>query len=98
MKKRNINVERLFAAARTAPTDSLEPMPEYLKTRVLAHAFAEPAANDLLSSLSAALRLGLGLALATMIACIAWNYRDLGTQPDDAVELANMGAHLDLQL
>ncbi len=97
MKRREIDLERLFAAARTAPVEAVEPMPEYLKTRIWARSRTERKGDFLLNA-GAALRLGLGLAFGVMIACIVLNYNDLELKPSNDVELANVGAYLDLQL
>lgn len=97
MKGREVKIERLLAAARTAPAPIVEPMPEYLQTRILAHC-RENRPGDLFQSLAGALRLGLGAAFAIMIICVAWNYRDLALQPSNDVELVNVESHLDSQL
>ena len=95
MKRLELNIDRLFEAARKAPAPAVEPMPAYLPTRVLAQLRAEPRPNDLLVAWGRALKLGLGLAVAIMVACVAWNYRDLSLQPQNFLELATLRAHLD---
>ncbi len=97
MKGREVKLERLLAAARTAPVQTPEPMPEYLKTRILAQSrSARP--TDFLQALGGALRLGLGAAFVIMVVCVAWNYHHLSLQPSNDVELVNVESHLDLQL
>ncbi len=92
-----VKIEQLFQAAKAAPAPVIEPMPPYLQTRILA-ASSTQAGRDLVQSLATGLRLGLGLAFVVMLACVAWNYRDLSFQPDNDVELVNVEAHLDWQL
>ena len=67
MKGRRIKVERLFAAARTAPAEAFEPMPDYLKTRILALVSEEERTPDLGLVLTRLLRWGVGLAVSFMI-------------------------------
>jgi hypothetical protein len=98
MKGQRIKVERLFAAARTAPAEALDPMPDYLQSRILARASAEDSMPDLGLVLTRVLRWGASLAVSIMIACVAWNYHDLKLQPDNDVELVNIRAHLDFEL
>jgi len=98
MKRRQVDLDRLLAAARKAPVQALEPMPAHLPTRVLAQLRSEPQTNELLVAWGRALRVGLGLALAIMLACVAWNYRDLSLAPQNFLELATLRANLDSDL
>jgi hypothetical protein len=92
-----VKIEQLLKVAMAAPAPAIEPMPQYLQTRILA-SFPAQSGRDLMPSLAVGLRLGLGLAFAIMIACLAWNYQDLSLQPDNDIELATVEAHLDMQL
>ena len=92
-----VKIEQLFQAAKGAPAPAIEPMPTYLQTRILASC-SNQGGRDLTQALATGLRLGLGVAFAVMLACVAYNYGDLSFQPDNFVELTNVEAYLDWQL
>jgi hypothetical protein len=98
MKRLKLQIDRLFEAARKAPARADEPMPAYLPTRVFARLQAEQRPNEILLAWGRALKVGLGLAVAIMLACVAWNYSDLSLQPENFQELATVRANLDSDL
>jgi len=98
-----LKIERLFEAAKAAPASVTEPMPEALKIRVLAQWSRESesplsSVMDLFPTLRQVCRVGLGFAVAVMLACLAWSYSDLTHEPETFVEAATLSAHSDLQL
>ena len=76
MKNRDVKLERLLEAARSAPApDAADEMPAPLKTRVLAHWRSRPDDADWLS-LASLFRTALACAGMAMLLCVAWNQLD----------------------
>lgn len=86
-------LHRLFSAARTAPAGPADAMPDYLKTRVLAHWRAN--ADDLAGLwMSLLCRRALVCAAVIMAASLAWAVAT--DEPDDEVTLATYELRADL--
>lgn len=97
MKMREV-LNRLLHAAKAAPAVEPEPMPEHLKTRILARCAAQTGIVDVLPAMQRVFRLGLGVGVAIMLVCSVWSYHAVLDQPDDDIELATANAQLDPQL
>lgn len=77
MKNRDVKLERLFEAARTAPAPDAPPeMPAHLKTRVLAHWRSDADESAGWLSLAALYRNALVCAGLAMLLCVVWNQLD----------------------
>ena len=96
MNRHKLKLQRLFEAARRVPSRPIEPMPEYLKTRVLAHWRSDSQADDSLLLLSLLFRRALIGAALVMFVCIVWSYQGLITQPDNEIALVNYELREDL--
>ncbi len=98
MKTAKIQLNRLFEAARGAPAEAPETMPDYLKTRIVAHCRAATGAGaELIPSIGLIFRLGLAMACVIMLGCMAWSYSDLTYQPNSDLEYATLSVNLELQ-
>jgi hypothetical protein len=76
MKNRDVKLERLFEAARSAPAPSpADEMPAHLKTRVLAHWRTRSDDAGWLS-LASLYRNALVCAGLAMLLCVVWNQLD----------------------
>ena len=88
MNDSDLKLNRLFAAARSAPpARETGAMPGPLKTRVLAHwraAAAEPG-----RSLALVFRAALVCAAIVMLVSVAWSFGDLTQDPESDVAIAN---------
>jgi hypothetical protein len=90
MKQFEGKLERLFEIARlTPPEKDAGPMPDYLKTRILAHWRASPAREPAPRSLALVFRLSLACATIVMLGSVAWSYDELTHDPDNEVAIAN---------
>jgi len=90
MKRFKGKLERLFDIALRAPTDhEAEPMPQYLKTRILAHWRASRVSEPVSRSLAGVFRLSLACATIVMLGSLAWSYDELTHDPQNEVEIAN---------
>jgi hypothetical protein len=79
-------LERLFEIARRArPPEDLEPMPGYLKSRVLTHWRRPPVQQ----STTLVFRLALACATIVMLGTLAWSYEALTQDTDNEVAIAN---------
>ena len=93
MNQPESRLQRLVAAARTAPAEPAEAMPNHLKTRILAHwrTHAEDHARLWMSLLC---RRALVCAAIIMAASVAWSVAT--DEPDDEVTLATYELRADL--
>lgn len=76
MKNRDLKLERLFEAARSAPAPAVEEMSAHLKTRVLAHWRSRTEDDAGWLSLASLFRRALACAGLAMLLCVAWNQLD----------------------
>ncbi len=77
MKNRDLKLERLLAAARSAPAPAAaDEMSAHLQTRVLAHWRSQPEAAAGWRSLASLFRGALACAALAMLLCVAWNQFD----------------------
>jgi hypothetical protein len=76
MKNRDSKLDRLFAAARSAPVPAVEEMPARLQARVLAHWRSGPDEDAGWLSLTSLCRTALVCAGLAMLLCVAWNQFD----------------------
>jgi len=79
------NLGRLFRAARGASRPALGPMPERLKSRILARWRSRPDIDDSLIQIALLFRRALIGAMLIMLACIVWSYEDQSADDDIAV-------------
>ena len=96
MKRYQLRLRRLFKAARSAPAQPVDSMPDYLQTRILAHWLADAQPEDSLRLLGLFFRRALIGAALIMFVCIAWSYHGLTTQPDSEIALVNYEVQEDL--
>jgi hypothetical protein len=87
---------RLFRAAQRAPVLSSEPMPENLKTRILAHWRSGGQAEEHFVLLALLFRRALIGAAVVMFLCVVWSYQGLISPPENDVALANYELREDL--
>ena len=84
MKDRELKLNRLFQAARSAPTpDVPDGMPAHLKTRVLAHWRSEGARESGWLSLASLFHRALACATLAMMVCLVWSYTGYSDQGID---------------
>jgi hypothetical protein len=77
MKNRDLKLERLFAAARSAPAPAAaDELSAHLQTRVLAHWRSASEADAGWLSLASLFRTALACAGLAMLLCVAWNQLD----------------------
>lgn len=97
---RQVKIEQLFQAAKAAPASAEQPMPEYLKTRVLAQLGETDAmllsTMDLFPGLRLVFRWGLGIAVGVMLGCLAWSYNDLTDEPLSYIDVATIDTHMEV--
>jgi hypothetical protein len=79
----------LFQAARVAPQQAPEPMPERLQTRILARWRSGAGADDFMTGLGVIFRRALIGAGVVMLFCIAWSYQGLISPPENDLALGN---------
>ena len=94
MKNNDIPLDRLFKAARAArPAPDRgkipEPMPAYLKARVLAHWRSGGAVDDLGLMLVGWFRRALVCGAIAMAISYAWSYGPLPQEPRNYEDIAN---------
>ena len=88
MKDRELKLNRLFQAARSAPTpDVPDGMPAHLKTRVLAHWRSEWARESGWLPLASLFHRALACATLAMMVCLVWSY--LGYTDQGVTEFAS---------
>jgi len=96
MKRYDLRLRRLFKAACRTPEPAIDPMPDHLQTRILAHWRAGARPEDSLLLLGLFFRRALIGAALVMFVCIAWSYHGLTTQPDSEIALVNYEVQEDL--
>ncbi len=89
-----LTLHRLIRAARSASEQSIETMPEHLKTRILARWRAGDQSDH--SFLLSLFRRGLIGAAFIMLACILWSFDGLIDPPENDIALANYELREDL--
>ena len=89
MRTREDRLRRLFEVVKSAPEESPAALPEYLKTRVLAHWRTGTLAGDTWSALAALFRRALLCACIAMAVCVAWSYGELTQAPDNDLAIAS---------
>ena len=88
MSDSEVKLNRLFQAARSAPSEEIAgPMPAHLKTRVLAHWRSEGARESGWLSVASLFRRALACATLAMLVCLVWSY--LGYSEQNVVEFAS---------
>ncbi|HEY2951406.1 MAG TPA: hypothetical protein VGK40_02420 [Verrucomicrobiae bacterium] len=89
MNEPEVQLNRLFAAARRAPpAEEAAAMPGPLKTRVLAH-WRAAAAAEAGRSLALVFRTALVCAAIVMLVSVAWSFGELTHDPENEVAIAN---------
>jgi hypothetical protein len=89
MSEPEMQLNRLFAAARMAPpADEAAAMPGPLQTRVLAH-WRAAAAAEAGRSLALVFRAALVGAAIVMLLSVAWSFGVLTHDPENEVAIAN---------
>lgn len=96
MKRRDVQLERLFAAARGAPREIIEPMPADLQARILARWRPGDAAEDALQSLLRLCRRALVCAAMVMVLSIAWALGDPSAETWNDLAVANYELRVDV--
>jgi len=95
MNRHEMMLLRLFRAARLTAPLSVGPMPESLKTRILAHWRSSGAAEEHFLLLALLFRRALIGAAIVMFFCVVWSYRAYHP-PQNDVALANYELREDL--
>lgn len=96
MRTRDDSLHRLFNAARGVDELPPTPMPERLKTRVLAHWRSGRPAGDAWTGLVLVFRRALICAGIAMTVCVAWSYSELTRVPDNDLAIANYELRTDV--
>lgn len=95
MNKNEVQLNRLLMAAKAVPSlEATGGMPAHLKTRVLAHWRAVPAADELGRGLALIFRNAFMCAALIMFVSIAWSFNT--QEPDPEMALANYELQEDL--
>jgi hypothetical protein len=97
-----VKIDKLFQAAKAAPATVAEPMPDYLKARVLAQWGGGDAlllsAVDMFPSLYLVFRWAMGIAAAVMLGCLVWSYHDLTYEPQTYLDVATIDTHAEVDM
>ncbi|HZO84156.1 MAG TPA: hypothetical protein VFC26_03030 [Verrucomicrobiae bacterium] len=96
MKREDIPLERLFAAAREVETAPAVEMPPHLAGRVIAHWRAGACKEDSWQMLALIFRRALVCAGVVMLFSLAWGYDGLDATPENDEAYANYELRSDL--
>jgi hypothetical protein len=96
MKRDDVKLQRLFAAARDAQPALAEEMPPHLAGRVIAHWRSGAVRDDSWQTLVMVFRRGLVCAGVVMLFTLAWSYDGLDTAPDSDEAYANYQLRADV--
>jgi hypothetical protein len=96
MNRDDIQLQRLFTAARSAEETAAEEMPPFLAARVIANWRAAAAKDDSWQMLVLVFRRALACAGVIMLFALVWSYDGLDMTPDNDEAYANYELRADV--